>query len=247
MKIKPFRMKDLTPEKSKIVQEVLFKNGYKWCGSTLGQTISNLDGLHLYFNYDLAYDNSRDYFNNHSLPELIFEEFEKLYVNKEFVLPEKWCVKVTKKNVQECNEWRTFISKIHIGTFMHNNVPNYSDRGGSKNSILSGYTEITFEQFQKYVLGKKEIPEYVEEEWDLNQDFEITLTEPNDFKQASDVSDWLSVEQYTREVMARASGVPSVLLGNKSYIPMYTEPTLAQIVEEIVLIKQVNKVKPIKI
>ena len=33
----------------------------------------------------------------------------------------------------------------------------------------------------------------------------------------------------------------------KSYIPIYTEPTTVKNVDELILIKKVNKVKPIKI
>jgi len=87
--ISPFKMKDLTPEKSKIVQKVLFKNGYKWCSGN--SKIHNTDSKVLLFymgwdkKLDLSYSERSDNFYdiNKELPELTFEEFERLYVNKE--------------------------------------------------------------------------------------------------------------------------------------------------------------------
>jgi hypothetical protein len=68
--------------------------------------------------------------------------------------------------------------------------------------------------------------------------------EPNDFKQASDLSYWLKHQRVMKEAIDIIMGIPSNLISAKqSYIPIYTEPTPAQKVEELVLIKPVIKIK----
>lgn len=76
-------MKDLTPEKSKIVQETLFKNGYKWNNTSTQVICTNSKQLYLEDN-ELTHEiDNLPYFNNYiELPELTFEEFERMYVNK---------------------------------------------------------------------------------------------------------------------------------------------------------------------
>jgi hypothetical protein len=78
-------MKDLTPEKSKIVQETLFKNGYSWGNSS--NIIQALNAKHLILKNEQLYQgNNNDVFLYDAykdIPELTFEEFERLYVNKE--------------------------------------------------------------------------------------------------------------------------------------------------------------------
>lgn len=88
--ISPFKMRDLTPEKSRIIQETLFKNGYKWCS---GDTDVSNTGRSILFFYkgrsstpDLSHsDNIKSFINYTNLPELTFEEFERLYVKAEIV------------------------------------------------------------------------------------------------------------------------------------------------------------------
>ena len=81
----------------------------------------------------------------------------ELYVEKdEFVLPEKWMVKVTKANKSFIEQWRTDGHIYGVGGWClskHHNCQGYY--------IFippPGYTEITFEQFEKYVLKKDLIP-----------------------------------------------------------------------------------------
>lgn len=72
----------------------------------------------------------------------------------EFELPAKWCVKVTKENVKVLTDWR--IHGINISHeqgvygYLHSNKTWLSD-------IHFNYTEITFEEFKKYVLKKEEL------------------------------------------------------------------------------------------
>lgn len=95
------------------------------------------------------------------------------FVKDDFVLPEKWCIK---RNRQEINDWlnknkqsNTTYSTID-SNFVH--YPTYDGVNHLLLYIQNGYTEITFDQFKKYVLkesieepkveSKEVIPEYVE-------------------------------------------------------------------------------------
>lgn len=65
-----------------------------------------------------------------------------------FILPEKWCIKVTESNKpDEIYEWRDKRYYAAIG-YIHN------DKWWSRLPI-PGYTEITLEQFKKYVLKEE--------------------------------------------------------------------------------------------
>jgi hypothetical protein len=88
MEIKPFKIRDLTPEKSKIVQETLFKNGYKWVNS--GEDLMQYKSFHLYTNGKI-YSGFID-----SVPELTFEEFERMYIKDE------WWKTLKKGDVVKC-------------------------------------------------------------------------------------------------------------------------------------------------
>lgn len=76
--------------------------------------------------------------------EITFDQFKK-YVLKEtaFSLPEKWCVRVTKENRQDL---RLHFCNAIVGCWVLYNG-NYNQFTG----LPSGCTEITFEQFEKYV------------------------------------------------------------------------------------------------
>lgn len=68
----------------------------------------------------------------------------------DFVLPEKWCVKTTEVNEPaEVYKWRNGKYFAADG-YIHND----SEKWWS-NCIKPGYTEITFEQFKKYVLKEE--------------------------------------------------------------------------------------------
>jgi hypothetical protein len=72
----------------------------------------------------------------------------------DFVLPEKWCVKVTNKNVDFINKVRdrrcynTYMTSRLILTDIKNSW------WCCLNAPFQGYTEITFGQFKKYVLNE---------------------------------------------------------------------------------------------
>ena len=167
MKIEPFKMK-VTPEQSKRVQEILFKNGYSWFMS--GATnVKNLYSPYLYFTKSIALGETQpnltkgdceSTFYNDGIAELTYQEFMDKY---EFELPEKWCVKPeTLEQSKLVGKW---FDKYYSDTpdqpfyensgvkdlYFANNEPMYVWGYGPR----SGFTEITFEQFKKYVLKEE--------------------------------------------------------------------------------------------
>lgn len=86
------------------------------------------------------------------------EEFMK---NKEFVLPEKWCVKRTPENAGILNNWANQQKGVSGTSAVSGwiNSTNFNDIGylgdghyHASTTKVSDHIEITFEQFQKYVL-----------------------------------------------------------------------------------------------
>ena len=73
--------------------------------------------------------------------------------DKEFVLPEKWCVETTASNVDALSKWRgnEDLKYGEIYGYLHSDLI-WRDH-------MKGSTEITFEQFKKYVLKTKEMEE----------------------------------------------------------------------------------------
>lgn len=76
--------------------------------------------------------------------------------DKEFVLPEKWCVKINSKHEGLIlAEWANFGWYIRHGDGVNfiNSIKSWSK------TLDCNYTEITFEQFKKYVLKTKDMEE----------------------------------------------------------------------------------------
>lgn len=72
----------------------------------------------------------------------------------DFVLPEKWYIKVTNDNVKQLHDWRQYDARPSIGCYVHSNY-HTARRGSSFRTPQSGYKhEITTQQFREYVLGK---------------------------------------------------------------------------------------------
>ena len=71
-----FKMR-VTPEQSKIVQEILFKHGVRW---PVRIGVSNLDSPHLYCkNFRLLSGSLESFFIEDSNPELTFQQFMAKY------------------------------------------------------------------------------------------------------------------------------------------------------------------------
>ena len=80
---------------------------------------------------------------------------------KEFVLPEKWCIKCTPESKESLNKWTGF-------SWTYTYIYFDGKRKAWSKDFYDKCVEITFEQFKKYVLkesidtSKEVIPEYVE-------------------------------------------------------------------------------------
>lgn len=80
---------------------------------------------------------------------------EEALKEKEFVLPEKWCIKISKENIGICQK-HNVLNKYYnydytIGAY-------YGNKMGGDYKIPENTTEITFEQFKKYVLKEETKP-----------------------------------------------------------------------------------------
>ncbi len=137
----------VTPEQSRIVQQTLFNNGYKWKDSSTKvvleqKTVLCLENCIMWTNEEL--------FEGKNLPELTFQEFFDRYV--------KWCV----MGCVEVSEWASkhfgchaYVSKDkHLCVLESYSHYSFCDSSEKK---LSDYVELTFEQFEKYVLKTKDI------------------------------------------------------------------------------------------
>jgi len=95
-----------------------------------------------------------------NLTEITWEQFKKYVLKEEeFVLPEKWCIKSGEPEVAEyCraywNHKRSYNTDECKNAYAH--FPPFDGGVTTSYYIKSGYTEITFEQFKKYVLKQKE-------------------------------------------------------------------------------------------
>lgn len=104
------------------------------------QNYSNWDSLEKYYNF---VDSKKD------ISVYTFEEFKKTYLEEEFVLPKRWCIKVTNENRDILNNYRINIKKFSIEPIRFNYI--YPD-GSGDSFIIPNTKEITFEEFKKYVL-----------------------------------------------------------------------------------------------
>ncbi len=84
--------------------------------------------------------------------------------NKLTKLPEEWCVKVTNENKHILSNWRTAGGFVSDGYITGKAVEPLGGLKGTWKKEPYNYTEITFEQFKKWVLKEntnQNIPEYV--------------------------------------------------------------------------------------
>lgn len=102
--------------------------------------------------------------NNPNYTEITFEQFKK-YVLKEEVFLEKFCF----RGCKEANEWQR--TELENKTNVHMNYEKYfyyHELTGKYNdeewrffdNLPEGYTEVTFEQFTKYVLNKEKMNKF---------------------------------------------------------------------------------------
>lgn len=126
----------------------------------------SMEGIKMYLHSSECFSN-RVIYNIHG--DLFMMEGDcDIYFNKndfkfekEFVLPEKWCVKFNYKEVVDyCNKYGAckpyyYHSSSDGVLFAH--FPSFDGgRFTTSKCIEKGYTEITFEQFKKYVIKEDE-------------------------------------------------------------------------------------------
>lgn len=96
------------------------------------------------------------------------EAYDTQFVVKEpeFVLPEKWYIQRNSENFEVLNEWENNKRGSFVAFNTSNNCSMFSDKDYyfTKPAHILGYTEITFEQFKKYVLKEENVEEKVVEE-----------------------------------------------------------------------------------
>jgi hypothetical protein len=75
------------------------------------------------------------------------------------MLPDKWCIKVTNANKEILSKWRTDgdlgnrnYDNLEQPFYLH--TPMEERNGYNKERITPGYLEITFQEFEQYVLNK---------------------------------------------------------------------------------------------
>lgn len=94
------------------------------------------------------------YYIKESCLRLIESKADKKMESDEFILPEKWCIKVTKENVEALGRWRR-AGRISNGidgyclSFYRDVVGWYT------NEVSPEFKEITYEQFKKHVLKQE--------------------------------------------------------------------------------------------
>lgn len=143
MEIQNFKMR-ATPEQSRIVQQTLFNNGCQWQDSSKQVILLTIRCL-LLRNAQLSWASAEDY-EEKDLPELTFQEFFDRYV--------KWCVKVTAENREFIYQWK--FNEIRYSSYIKPDYYINSDWSWSPEPSNSR-VELTFEQFEKYVLKSKDM------------------------------------------------------------------------------------------
>ena len=90
-----------------------------------------------------------------------------------FILPKKWCILTTYENSSSLNEYlhknsqnyRDYNNKWEVTNSLHNNYfHSEGDCSHSTNEIRTGFTEITFKDFQQYVF-KQSIKKEILNDW----------------------------------------------------------------------------------
>ena len=143
-------------------------------GAIYFRLMDNVNGWNQYFG---LYSTEDHHFNDDDL-ELV----------DDFVLPEKWAVKTTPENYEIVYKWLNIHKQNDINyckasfyvdedNYVH--YPKWAGNFHQNNSIIKGYTEITYEQFCKYVLNKTEMVVQ-----------KLTLGQLKDLYNGSDCGDW---------------------------------------------------------
>lgn len=242
---------EITPEIFTLVWDKLIKSGCKF--EYFKEIIFERFKI---YNRVLRYESNRNYVypltGNNSCKETTVQEILGYdpFVKDDFVLPNKWCIKHT--NNKELHEF--FENYNHGGysgssnNFLH--YPRFNGSNCLSLEIKSGYTEITFDQFKKYVL-KESIEEIkvMEKDWSKTNKEELleeakrrypTGCKFNSFSRNEVVCEEVWYIDSYNQVWIRGSGafngicfrngkwaeitfLPETKIENKKVIPEYVE------------------------
>jgi hypothetical protein len=91
-----------------------------------------------------------------------------------FVLPSKWCIKLTEENVVTLGNWRSsgplkYKRYVEEGWYLH--TPKHGAKGYNEYMRDPDYTEITFEQFKQHVLKESPVVETIVETLNQEEDY----------------------------------------------------------------------------
>jgi hypothetical protein len=143
----------------------MFGNMNKYLGQDVPEKFNRACDNKVVFHYDGWGFNSQDYILKES----------------SFILPEKWCIKVTEENVETLGKWRDagpITAERYITESWYLHTPKHGAKGYNEPRKDPEYTEITFEQFKQYVLtpsdDSKIVPE-IKKEIFHKGDYIVTL------------------------------------------------------------------------
>jgi hypothetical protein len=141
----------ITPENKEYVNNIKIKQ------KELNEDLFRYNPLYVELNsYHDEFGNTNTISNLNS--EISFEQFKQLYPMKEFILPKLWSIKNTEENDEVISKW--FTEKLgrkpldrHKESYYHYYL---QDNNCCTDSVIKdGYTEISYEEFCKYVLKQQ--------------------------------------------------------------------------------------------
>lgn len=115
------------------------------------------------FNHELIGDKVKLQNKVNKLQRMIdmINYFQPIEEKENFVLPDLWCIKRNDNNTELITNYFNKLHNFNYYELKYNTFNPYlyhskiSGKGSSSNSVPKYYTEITFEQFKKYVLNEK--------------------------------------------------------------------------------------------
>jgi hypothetical protein len=144
----------------------LWNKYIKWLNKTYNLSLTGNATVHIYYGWAGEKDNLSCYHNNildfpNPVTELTLEQWDNI-VNNTFVLPEKWFVQRDKSNYKIINNWFEInlpLKDNHwCGYSGYMNYPRLTSQVPNlllRDLLKNNYTEITSEQFCKYVLKQE--------------------------------------------------------------------------------------------
>lgn len=144
-------------------------------------------------------------------------------------LPEKWCIAVTKENAKVLGKWR---SSGYAGNVTEEDAKGYvyyegylGDRGYWIVNKLPDCTEITFEQFKKWVLKSEPVKEQVME--NLNDRW-VKILKDNPWSSGAKIGQYYQIDHYAGgdHKLKGAGYISSNPMGNYELMPIGWTPEI---------------------